>query len=137
MGSYRTKTVKIDNAEFVIGALSLDQVEEYLAPLDPEQKMSASEKAEALRTRAIEMICNGLNNAPSKDGAAAITEPWTVARFRKECDAIIFHKLNVDILQFSGLQVTEESPGDPAAAAQTLATSAAASLPQPESDGMK
>jgi hypothetical protein len=128
MGSYRTKTIKIDNAEFQIGALSLDQVEEYLRPIEPERaEIAGLVKHDALRIRAIEMICNGLNNAQPVDGRTVTDNVWTVTRFKKECDAIIFHKLNVEILQFSGLGVTEEVPGALADAAQTSATSAPAS----------
>ena len=108
----RTKEVVIDNAKFLIGALTFDQVDSYLTPIKPEDWPDELERANKIRNRSIEMICDGLNNAVF----ASIQTPdnkllWDIPRFRKECDVLVFKKLNEEILTFSGLTLVSESPG--------------------------
>jgi hypothetical protein len=104
----RTKEIDIDGQKYKIGALSFDQVEAYLAPM-PENLETDDEKAKAYRTRAIEMICSGLNNGiPESNGN--VQKGWDEARFRKECDYVVFNKLHDEILIFSGLKLETPKP---------------------------
>jgi hypothetical protein len=100
----RTKKVKIDEDEYTVGALTLEQVEEFIAPI--EQISDTATKA-----RAYELVCFGLNN-PNRNKNEADVPPWTKERVYKELDLVTFMKLQSEILEISGLKVTGIEPGE-------------------------
>ena len=144
----RCKVVKIDNLEITISELNFDQIQAYLAPIAGSDDLDDAARADALRTRSFEMICNSLNNVlmasimtPDTIAVEATwleKNTWTVARFRAKYGVVTYRKLNEEILTFSGLTLGEQPVGGASAAVdQTLATSAPALQPQPASAGGK
>lgn len=92
-----------DGLEFTLSPLNLDQVEEFLAKAAPD--------APAKRT--IDLVLMSLNNAEP-------AELWTEAKLRKEIDLVLQGKMQVDILEISGLRSVDDekttSSGEAAAA---------------------
>jgi len=126
----RKKVVPIEGKEYKIGALTFDQLQEYLTPVNTEE-LTPSDRSKKMYDHAIEMVCNGLNNGildPEEmlESNTSIENPWTVAKFRSICDRVVFEKLNEAIIIFSGLSIDDKSGETQAAAAQTLTTSAPA-----------
>ena len=97
----RVKIVKIENddKEYKIGAITLEQVEQYIAPIENLELRNA-------KVRAYDLLCMGINNALQYDNPA-IEQPalWNQDRVRKELDMVWFEKLQIEILQLSGLKL--------------------------------
>ena len=87
----RTKTVKVDNFEVEIGALTLDQVEEYLAPI-----VADNDDSNVYKLRTYDLLSTALNNAGK--------EKWDRKRITAELDLVILDRLQDEILAFSGLR---------------------------------
>lgn len=114
----RTKIIELDGAKFVIGALSLGQVEEFLGKqreaLGVDEKGQKKDGVEPdgakLAASWREFICTGLNNG--EQGTA-----WTPDELNTELDLISFERLRTELLDFSGLKGSgEKSPGEAPAA---------------------
>ncbi|SRR6266404_8376127 len=117
----RTKTIEIDGATFIIGALSLGQVEEFLTKQrealgrdekgQPREGVMPSEQKLKVIWR--EFICTGLNNGTNPQNGDA----WTPEKLVAEIDLISFDRLRAELLDFSGLKDSgEKSPGEVPAA---------------------
>ena len=122
----RTKPVSRDGATVTIAPLTIDQVEEYVAPLED----LAGEKSAKIRS--YELVCHGLNNALA-DG-----EPqWTHDRIRKELDLVLFGELQREILEFSGFKLDRKEavavPGESRAASDAASSPDAAGASSPAS----
>lgn len=99
----RIKKIAIEGEEYIIGALTLKQVEEYITPLE-----NMLDENKSAKIRAYDLICFGLNNGSKSSGNGAA--PWTPDRVREEMDLVVFTKLQSEILDFSGLRITQ--PGE-------------------------
>lgn len=86
----RTKTIEMDGAKFIIGALSIEQVENFFADGKPRLK--------------IDLVCMGLNNARNGDAE------WTPERAKKELDYVIYERLHQEIIDFTGLKLDPKAP---------------------------
>lgn len=144
MSYIRTKTITLDGAEFRIAPLTIEQVEELIAPVSEQQ--NGEELLESARLT----VCVGLNNAmthaeaaefglwvPSaKDAESAATYAWKRAanifdiepphgnKYRvllRKIDHVTFHRLQDEVLSFSGLRHAEDTLGESGAAAPTAA----------------
>jgi len=112
----RRKTVSIDGAEFTISPLTIEQVEQLVAPAEELQENKSG------IVRVYEMICTSLNNAIA--GGASPAEPWTPARIKHELDQYTVAWLQDQVLAMSGLRAVAESPtGESIAAAPMTAVS--------------
>lgn len=102
----RTKTITIDNETFVVAALNIDQVEDYIG-----QETPPDADIKYWRDRMLSIIAISLNNASSlKNGDA-----HTAASLRKTLDIVSLPLLHSAVLEISGLRVvapTENSPGE-------------------------
>jgi hypothetical protein len=96
----RTRKVVIPEAEgsYLVGALTLEQVELFIAPLE---KLGGDEA----KIRAYELVCYGLNNADKSGDTAG---KWTKDRVFKELDMVTFMKLQEEILDLSGLKLSKD-----------------------------
>lgn len=101
----RTREVTVDQDKYTIAALTLEQVEQFIAPIEKPEDGQPTDDA---KTRAYQLVCYGLNNA-HKNG-----DPnWTKERVYKELDLVTFLKLQQEILELSGLRRTGPEPGEP------------------------
>lgn len=99
----RVKEVQLpDGPKIKISTLTVDQVEEYIAPLEQIELQRGAGKI-----RAYAVICHGLNNALDEDVPAE--QYWTAEKLRKAIDLPMFEFLQKEILAFSGFQVDEAS----------------------------
>lgn len=99
----RTRKVQIDEDVYTIGALTLEQVEKFIAPME---KLGD----EDAKIRAYELVCYGLNNANKKNGAEK--DKWTKERVYTELDMVSFMRLQDEILELSGLRAKDKSLGE-------------------------
>jgi hypothetical protein len=116
----RTKTIELDGAKFIIAALTLSQVEEFLA--DHRDALGLDDKGNArpgatpdekkLKQLWRKFICVGLNNA-AQNGEKP-REPKTLA---DELDLVSFEMLRNELLKFSGLKALDEEKKTERAAA--------------------
>lgn len=95
----RIKEVTMDGATVRIAPLTLDQIEEYVAPLE---EIALERTA---KIRAYDLVCHGLNNA-LVDGE----ELWTQELLRKDIDLLFFERLQREILEFSGFKLDTNKP---------------------------
>lgn len=106
----RLKKVALDGAEFVIAALSIDQVETIvIAPLDAEDPNAA-------QNRVCETIAASLNRA----GAASQLdeeEEWSAERVKSVLDVLTVDFLYAEIVAFTGLKKAQDAPVQLSAAA--------------------
>jgi hypothetical protein len=136
----RTKVVEMDGVKVTIAPMTLEQIEEYIAPLEElEGKTTA-------KVRVFNLVCNGLNNAMLDENGnmPPDAKPWTHEMLRHRIDMLLYEKLQREILEFSGFKLEDkdvELPGESNAASakgnsqpvavgsrkRTSATSAAAS----------
>jgi hypothetical protein len=107
----RVNILSIDGLEIKYSALSVEQVEAYLAPI-PE-----GSPIEAYVTRQRELICQSLNNLNPPDSTPQSV--WTPERVKKEMDLLLIVKLHNTIVTFSGLKLAPVSSdsGEPQAVA--------------------
>lgn len=114
MSYRRTKTLTFDNAEFIISSLTVDQVEEYLAPLE---NMAANALI-TVKNRTYKIVCHALNNVHADEDGNLPEDykPWTIERLRKVADLVTVDKLNKEVLEFSGLKIMTAAQGEPKAA---------------------
>ncbi len=131
MSYRRTKLVKIDNAEFMISSLTVEQVEEYLSPLED----MAGSALITVKNRTHQIIANGLNNVHmDEDGNVQLPEGvtlWNIERIRKALDLITIDTLNREVLLFSGLKIMKA-----AAEGESQAASNADAATQPPTSVM-
>ena len=108
------KTIKIDDSlSFEIAALNLEQVDDFTAPLEGDEKF---------KERGYNAIIGALNNAlpqlePSTIPAPDFPSLWTRERLRREIDLPTYNKLFEEIMMLSGLQIVkaeEKLPNVPA-----------------------
>lgn len=102
MATVRTKQVKMDGAEFTIAPLTLDQIEQYIAPLED----VATQKAIGFR-KAYEVVCYGLNNALPE--GTPEDQKWTKEKVSKQIDMVLFERLQEEIIEFSGFRLDKEA----------------------------
>ena len=117
MSYIRKKRIEKDGAEFVIAPLTIEQVEQMIAPLDELQ-----EKKTAL-AQVYDLVCAGLNNATP---GVIVDDPdtWTPERVRRQLDQVTLAWLQEQILDFSGLRIAKDTPaGESSAAAPVTAIS--------------
>ncbi len=111
----RTRVVAQDGAEFKIAPLTLDQIDEYVAPLGDiaDQKKVGFKKG-------FQVVCFGLNNALPE--GSADTDKWTEERVKNEIDLVMFERLQNEIIEFSGFKLDKTAintagtvgvPGEP------------------------
>lgn len=101
-----------DGPKVKISTLLVDQVEEYIAPLEQIELQKGAGKV-----RAYAVICHGLNNALPEDTPE--DERWTPEKLRSAIDLPTFEFLQKEILAFSGFKLDEEAliiPGESNAA---------------------
>jgi len=110
----RKKKVTIDDAEFSISPLTLEQVDEFIAqldkPLDPTADDVKKFKIE-LEQRARRVVAWGLDNALADD----VSERWTPERVYRKLDLKCFAELQDEILSFSNLKgqkLTDAASGE-------------------------
>jgi hypothetical protein len=106
----RIKSISIDNESWEIGALSLAQVEEVVAPLE-----EITGKTAMARTN--DIVVMGLNNpiryAAKKAGTDVdVTKLWDHERVRTELDLISLPFVKDQILDFSSLKQQAEVKAD-------------------------
>jgi len=101
MSIVRKKAVTIDGAEFVIGSLTMRQVETIVA-WSPEGKTVGE-----LKTRAINLVINSFTNAEFMCEA----QPWTPERNANEIDSTSFDFMQTEILSWSKLTVVKTEAG--------------------------
>lgn len=95
MAIVRKKKLDIDGAEFIIGSLTMDQVEEVI-------KFNPKDKGiEVLRERAEKLVIQSFNNAGFK--TPSDTE-WDSAAVNREIDLESFNRLQTEILDWSKLK---------------------------------
>lgn len=111
----RKKTVSIDGAEFHISSLTVDQVEEIIAPIEELDLKSG-------KARVYQIICHGINNyiQDQKTGE----ELWTPENIGSKLDLVSLPFLKSEILKFSGLNEEEaKKPEGETLAVQETSTS--------------
>lgn len=96
----RTKEVVIDDAQYRIGALTIAQVEEFLA--EQQAALQNTATAEAMAHSWRKFVAQGLTNALNGNSSIA---PWTEERVLTDLDLPSFEKLRTEILTFSGLRL--------------------------------
>jgi hypothetical protein len=108
----RTKIVVLDDMKLRIAALNLDQVDEYLIPVEVKDD-SVKAAVEAHKEKTYAMICQSLNNAAERypEENAGEPNPWTDARIRKEFDLSALYFFQTEILKFSGLSTDKKPEG--------------------------
>lgn len=110
----RTKVVKVDNAEYTIGALTLNQVEQL------GEAAAAELDGQKVRARWMDIVLWGLN-APLAEGE----KRWDEPRVKAELDLVSFRALSEAVIGFSGLTTKAKGsqPGEAVAPLETLSTS--------------
>lgn len=101
----RIKTLDVDGVDVKLGALSLDQVEEFLEKqrdalgLNKAGKEVEGKKPDPEKMVGVwrDFLCVGLNNA-SPDAK------WTPKRIGSEFDLVFYDRLRETLLEFSGLR---------------------------------
>lgn len=118
----RKKKVTLDGAEFTIAPLTLDQVDEYVAPLED----IANQKSVGFK-KGFQVVAYGLNNALPEGEAQ-----WTEERIKSELDLVIFEHLQNEIIEFSGFKLDKAAiaaagvqvgvPGEQSAASEKVSS---------------
>jgi hypothetical protein len=98
----RTKIITIegDERQYKIGALSLQQVEEYIAPIG---QLEDGKTGAFTKIRAFDLVCYALNN-----GRADGEPEWTIERIKAEFDMVSFVELQKEAIKLSGLEIREK-----------------------------
>jgi len=94
----RTKVVEMDGASYTIAPLTLEQIDEYVAPLED----VANQNSIGFK-KGFQVVCYALNNALPE--GTPDEERWTDDRVRKEIDLVLFEKLQGEIISFSGFKI--------------------------------
>lgn len=106
----RTKTIAINDSDDLkvrIGALTLEQVEAYLAADMTLDKLGIPKSS-------YNLICDGLNNARKNDDPI-----WTEERIRKEFDLETVKQLQEEIMAYSAMKIVKaDASADPPKAAE-------------------
>lgn len=104
----RTKEVEFEGLKIKIAPLTLEQVEQYVAPLE-----EIAANGGAAKIRSYDLICNSLNNALQPG-----EEHWTHERLRAELDMPLYEFLHSQVLEYSGFKLISDKvavPGESSA----------------------
>lgn len=126
MPSIRTKKINIEGAEFVIGALTIQQVRDNFtgSPQTVVEAPAVGTETDYLShpafAKLFKIICHSLNNVSGYfDDPETLSNNnviWNKARCIREMDGELFLPLHRAIIEFSGLKVVGETPGEETAA---------------------
>jgi hypothetical protein len=103
----RTKTYEKDDFKIAYSALTMEQVNSYLDPVDT--ALSTEQRLAAYQDKQFTLVAVSLNNIEKKKPEPQL---WDKNRIQAEFDMVVFNELQIAILEISGLKLIEQNANE-------------------------
>ena len=105
---YKEITIPDDDEKYVIGALTLEQIETFFPSNKPIEEKTDEQKITEATPRTQAIVCVALNNGALRGQVvkAGIVGPWDVVHLKATFDIFSFDFIRTAIFQLSGLITT-------------------------------
>jgi hypothetical protein len=105
----RNKTVLVENAEYLIGPLTMGQIDAFTRDHEELDDLDKDKKLAELRSRAMQAVCDGLNNPHMREKDFRL---WTPDLIRAELDYVTFNELETQILKLTKVKRVRNASGE-------------------------